>query len=118
MAFGRRRRVTASIVMDECGVRRLLGDRVTEQVEWDRLISVDVVTTSDGPVSEDVFFLLAGSEGTGVAVPSGLAPPGFLERLQLLDGFDNGELIRAMSSAVDARFHCWPTAPETSVSTG
>ena len=115
MAFWRRRRVRGSIVMDEGGVRRLLGEQITERVSWDGLVSVDVVTTSDGPANDDVFFLLGGADGTGVAVPSELAPAGFLERLQLLEGFDNGELIRAMSSAVDARFHCWPTASETPV---
>jgi hypothetical protein len=113
MVLGRRRRLTGSIVMDEAGVLRLLGDQVVERVAWDRLVSVDVVTTSDGPMNEDVFFVLAGEDGTGVAVPSGLAPGGFVERLQLLEGFDDEELIRAMSCAVDARFHCWPATPKT-----
>jgi hypothetical protein len=97
--------------MDEGGVRQLLGDQIRERVDWDRLATVDVVTTSDGPVAGDVFFVLGGADGTGVAVPFGLAPAGFVERLQLLDGFDNDQLIRAMSSAVDARFHCWPASP-------
>jgi hypothetical protein len=112
MVFGRKRRATGSIVMDEAGIRRLVGDQITEQIDWDRLLSVDIVTTADGPANEDVFFLLGGADGLGVAVPSGAAPPGFVERLQQLKGFDNEVLIRAMGSTADARFHCWPPAEE------
>jgi hypothetical protein len=69
---------------------------------------VVVLTTSDGPFAEDVFFMLAGQNGTGCIVPQG-APEStqLLERLQRLPGFDNGALIRAMSSTEDATFRCW-----------
>lgn len=94
--------------VDEVGVRRTHGDVVAEQVAWGDLMSVSVITTSDGPAGEDVFFLLEGAGDSGVVVPQGQAPEGFVERLQQLEGFDSSAVIKAMGCATDARFHCWP----------
>jgi hypothetical protein len=95
------------IRMDETGVRRYRGDEVTEELAWADLVRVEVVTTSAGPFADDVFWLLAGADGTGVAVPSEQAPEGLLERLQALPGFDDMAVIQAMGSTGDARFTCW-----------
>jgi hypothetical protein len=102
-------RVPESVVaLDDTGVERRLGDGRVERVRWDELEEVVVVTTDDGPWSEDVFFLLGGPDGTGCAVPqSDPVVSALLERLQKLPGFDNGALIRAMSSTGNARFPCW-----------
>jgi hypothetical protein len=99
---------TPAIRVDDWGVQRDLGDGRAERVAWDALVEVSVLTTGEGPFAEDVFFLLAGEDGTGCVVPQG-APEsaGLLERLQRLPGFDNGAFIRAMSRTEDARFVCW-----------
>jgi hypothetical protein len=82
------------------------------QVAWDDLLEVAILTTADGPFTEDVFFVLVGRGGTGCVVPQG-APEGsqLQERLQRLPGFDNKAVIRAMSSADDATFVCWRRPP-------
>jgi hypothetical protein len=54
----------SSIEMDEAGVRRRRGKKILEQVTWARLVSVDVMTTSAGPLDEDMFFLLAARRTT------------------------------------------------------
>src|SRR5262245_54625033 len=96
------------IDIDDHGVCRRLADGTGEQGAWDDLVEVSVLTTSDGPFSEDVFFLLEASDGRGCVIPHG-APESsvLLERLQRLPGFDNKAFIQAMSSAEDARFICW-----------
>jgi hypothetical protein len=93
--------------MDEDGVRRFKGDQVAEAVNWTDLKSVAIRTTSAGPFGEDVYWLLVGTDGRGVAVPQGAAPEGFLARLQALPGFDSSAVIEAMGSTSYRLFHCW-----------
>ena len=67
-----------------------------------------MLTTADGPFAEDMFFVLAGRDGSGCVVPQSASESGqLLERLQRLPGFDNEAFIRAMGSSEDARFVCW-----------
>src|SRR5262245_9150719 len=97
-----------TIKVDDRGVRRELANGTVELVAWDGLDEVSVLATADGPFAEDVFFVLAGREGSGCVVPQGAPESGeLLERLQRLPGFDNEAFIRAMSSTDDERFVCW-----------
>jgi hypothetical protein len=102
----------SAIHIDDHGVRRELPDGTVEQVAWDGLRAVAVLTTSDGPFVEDVFFVLVGPDGTGCIVPQG-APESthLLERLQRLPGFDNEALSRAMCSVQEASFICLRRPP-------
>jgi hypothetical protein len=45
-------------------------------------------------------------------VPLSEAPPGFLEELQELPGFDNGALVSALARPRDAEHVCWRRGPE------
>jgi hypothetical protein len=102
-----RRRGSVSVEMDEQGVRRVRGGKILEAVEWAELDEVAIWTTSEGPATEDVYFVLRGVEDRGVVVPSEAAPEGLLERLQQLPGFDSGKVIEAMGSVEEAVFVCW-----------
>ena len=98
----------SELTIDETGVTRHLADGSFEHVDWSDLVEVVVVTSSGGPWSEDVFFMLAGSRGNGCAVPSSEAEEqGLLERLQKLPGFDKEKFGKAMHSVDDARFVVW-----------
>jgi hypothetical protein len=99
--------------MDDLGVRRFRNGQVIEEITWDDLTEVTVVTTSDGPAVDDVFFLLLSANGSGVAVPSERLPVGFIARLQTLPGFDNAMLIEAMGSHAEAQFPLWPPVPQS-----
>ena len=46
------------IRVDDRGVRRELPNGKVERVAWDDLVEVSIMTTSDGPVADDVFFVL------------------------------------------------------------
>ena len=82
-------------------------DGKTERVGWSDLQRVEILTTSEGPMVPDVFWILHGTNG-GCAIPQGATGErALLERLQALPGFDNGQVIEAMGSTSDRRFLCW-----------
>jgi hypothetical protein len=100
------------LVVDAAGVRRLERDGTPiEAIAWADLVAVTVVTTSEGPWTEDAFVLLAGHDGRGVAVPNGLIQgTDLIARLFRLPRFDGQAFIRAQMSTDDARFDCWSGA--------
>ena len=96
-----------TVDLDDAGVTRHMIDGRTETMRWDDLRCVDVITTGDGPLGDDFFWLLQ-SEGGGCAVPgTARGADALLARLQTLPGFDNDAVIRASTSTADATFACW-----------
>jgi hypothetical protein len=78
-------------------------------VRWDDLVEVAIVTTDEGPIADDLFWVLLSSDHkTGCSIPQGIeGEKELLSRLQALPGFDNGEVIKAATSTTNARFVCW-----------
>ncbi len=102
----------ARLILDADGARRTLGERIVEQVRWDQLVRISIVTTDDGPGAEDFFWLLHAGDGTGCLVPHGQACElDLLARLQRLPRFDNSAVIRASGSASREQFLCWEGVP-------
>lgn len=95
------------VTFDDTGVRRVSPEGGAEEVKWDDLTEVRIVTTDEGPIGADVYWLLAGSDGTGVAVRGESVAHDLLDRLQALPGFDNEQMILAMASTDEAQFVCW-----------
>ena len=108
-ARARREAWSERVEFDDTAIRRLLPNGTVESITWDELAAIDIMTTDGGPYAEDVFWLLMSrDQSRGCAVAGGAG--GFtdlLPRLQALPGFDNGEVIKAMGSAVNARFVVW-----------
>lgn len=106
--FQRKTGPAVSISITNEGVTRTLGNGKVESVTWDELVEVAILTTSEGPFEEDVYWLLIGKSGGGCAVPQSLDPDGvILKRLQALPGFNNEAVIEAMGSVENATFVCW-----------
>ena len=86
---------------------------IKEAIRWDDIQSIFVITTDEGPVSPDVWFVLVGNEG-GCLFPQG-APKSdkAYERISRFDGFDFDAVINAMSSAENARFLLWQRQPDS-----
>lgn len=100
------------VEFDDSGVSRHLSSGATERVSWENLQEVGIITTSDGPMMEDVYWMLVGPGGEqGCAIPGGLMQEGLLTRLQALPGFDSMVVIEAMGCASDASFTCWRRSP-------
>jgi hypothetical protein len=78
-----------------------------ESMRWADLREVVIVTTSEGPFLEDVFFVLR--DGTSeLVVPQGArGSDALLSRLGQLSGFDDDKVIEAMSCTSDRTFVCW-----------
>jgi hypothetical protein len=96
-----------SVEIDDVGVRRWLEHGKSESVRWDELTRVELITTDEGPLVEDVFWLLFGDDGKGCVLPGMTVEGDVLARLQALPGFDNEALIRSVSSTENARFLLW-----------
>jgi hypothetical protein len=101
------------VELDELGVTRRFGPRLgkkrRERLLWDDLVRVEILTTGEGPSTEDFFFLLGGRDGSGVAVSNELAVKhGLVAILQRrLAGLDNKAIIEASGSTRARRFLVW-----------
>ncbi|HSA90984.1 MAG TPA: hypothetical protein VLF42_13925 [Burkholderiales bacterium] len=95
------------------GVTRRFGPwlrkKKEERVSWQDLTQVEILTTDAGPSSEDLFFILHGRDGKGVAVSNDLAVKhGLVATLQnRLPGLDNKAIIDASLCIEVRRFLVW-----------
>ncbi len=98
------------ISFDDMAVSYTPPDGAARRLAWADLQAVEIVTTSDGPFAEDVFWVLL-SDGPPFVIPQSADRSGvLLKRLRELPGFDNLAFIVAMGSGDDARFLCWKRA--------
>lgn len=103
-----------TIELDLRGVRRWKADGTAESARWDRLVAIEIVTTSGGPVADDVLWVLHEDTG-GCVVPSTAEPAeALVARVTALPGFDHQAMIAAMACAEDARFLVWRRKPQAS----
>ena len=95
-----------SIQVDDLGVSRISGG-IRESVTWADLRRVTILTTDEGPLIEDVFWLLEGSSG-GVAVPgSDPEVKSIMSHLERMPGYLPEAVVQAMGSVENARFIVW-----------
>jgi hypothetical protein len=98
-----------AVEVDERGVWRVIDGQL-ESVDWSNLVEVAIATTSDGPYSEDLYWMLIDQNRKGCAVPGGQAA-GLLKRLQRLPRFDNVAVVIASGCTDDAWFTAWKGEP-------
>ena len=117
--FGRRRQPSIVITEDSITGAAPGSGGGTETIRWDELTEVRVTTTSEGPFTEDVFFVMLAGDRSCI-VPQSKASDEFVGRLQELPGFDNRQMAVAMTSTTDAEFVCWrlPGAPAADAASG
>jgi hypothetical protein len=95
------------VSFDEKTVTWHRPDNTIEQVTWDELMAVEIITTDKGPFVCDVFFVLHGDK-RGCVVPQEVdGTKELLERLQKLPGFNNQAVIDAMCCTSNASFPAW-----------
>lgn len=107
---------TVTICNDVITHRR--PDGMTEQVPLSSLVVVVIETNDLGPLSTDCFWILIGEENDGVRqgcyIPSGATGESeLLTTLQGLPGFDNHQLIEAMSSTQCQKTIVWERSPSS-----
>jgi len=101
---------TLSVAVTSQGVTVSRSGSSPGQVGWDQLVEVAVVTTSAGPLEDDVFLVLRGADGSSCLVPNPVAKE-LVPWLLRLPGFDHEKFIAAMGSTSDAAFVCWTGRP-------
>lgn len=95
---------TVDLTIDDEVVRRTLGDGRVEQVRWDQLVEVEVMTVDSGPhAAAGAVLVLAGSEG-GCLAP---LDPALIDRLHQLPGFDGPAFLAALQLEPPSRTSCW-----------
>jgi hypothetical protein len=97
-----------TVQVDESGVLRVEGS-VREQIHWNDITEIRIITTNEGPYREDVFVVLAGASGSGCAIPHDAAVrTKLLEELQTrFPSLDNEMVIKAMGSTSNNNFLVW-----------
>ena len=106
-----RRRGEELQITDE-GVMRRLARGDSEYVRWVDLREVSIVVTQGVNLSEEYFFVLAGTGTSGVLVGQRLATRhDLVSHLSKLPGFDQRNIAAAMSSPVNQRVTLWRAAP-------
>ena len=79
----------------------------TENYFFKDLKRVSIITTDEGPMLDDVFWLMLFEEVI-IMIPQGIpGENGLLERLQELPGFNNEAVIKAMQSTENNAFEVW-----------
>ena len=103
-----RKAPTEVIHVDETGVSRE-GGGIREHIRWADVVEIQIITTDEGPYSEDVFFALADGKGRGCLIPHDAAVrTRLLEQLQArFPGLDDAKVIEAMGSTTNNNFLIW-----------
>jgi hypothetical protein len=90
---------TVKLEVDRWGVKRWLADGRYEEVSWDELREVRVLTLPKGPWDDRVRFVLDGGGERGCIVPLQIAEDSeLLVSLGALSGFDHRGLAEALES--------------------
>jgi len=99
------------VTFDDLAVTCHDADGNTQQVTWDNLTSIEIVTTDAGPFVEDVFWVLHSTTESCIVPQDAEGCQQFSERLGRLPNFDHDAEIRAICCASNARFVIWQRAP-------
>ncbi|HWS61589.1 MAG TPA: hypothetical protein VN325_02450 [Steroidobacteraceae bacterium] len=105
-----RRREVETVQVDDVGILRVDGS-IREEVRWEAIAEIKIITTNTGPYGEDVFFVLTGAGGKGCLVPHAAAVrTKLLEALQARFPIDDAAVIAAMGCTSNNSFLLWKRA--------
>jgi hypothetical protein len=106
------RRRGEELQITDGGVLRRLARGDSESVRWSELREVSIVTTQGVNLSDEYFYVLAGTGTSGVLIGQQLAlRHDLLAHLAKLPGFDHRAVQMAMASPVNQRFLLWRAQP-------
>lgn len=100
-----------NVQVDDTGVI-VVTDKGQDEARWADVTRVRIITTSDGPWGEDVYFVFDTAEGKGCVVPhAAVVRTKLLEEMQArLTGVNDHKVIEAMGSTSKNSFVIWETA--------
>lgn len=92
---------------DHAGLYEISDDAEGANYLWSDVYHVAILTTSDGPFLEDVFFIIRTDTGDIVISHSDAVAMQLLEYFKVFAEFDWGKVVEAMGSTSEASFACW-----------
>lgn len=99
---------TVNLEVDRWGVKRWLADGRYEEVSWDELHEVRLVTLPKGPWDDRLRFVLDGGGERGCIVPFEVAEGSdLLASLGALSGFDHRRLAEALDGVRTGSHVLW-----------
>lgn len=102
--FGGRKRVAGGINIG----KKSSAAKIKNIIEGNNFIRIDIVTTDQGPMEDDVFWVITDKDNETYHIPQ--TAPGFESLIQIcekVDGFKMNELISSMSCADNRVFNLW-----------
>lgn len=81
--------------------------RKTEQINWNDIDKIAIITTDEGPFLPDVWLILTGKD-SGCSMPQGA--PGYDEVFDIIsnyEGFNFEEYLKSVSCTDNAGFEVW-----------
>lgn len=100
------------VKVDDSGFRVTSSDGETRDYPWAAVNHVGILTTSDGPLCEDVYFVVKTDVGAICITHSDATQMDLLQYFDRLDGFKWDKVVEAMCCCVDASFPCWDRISE------
>ncbi|MEY2403553.1 MAG: hypothetical protein QOD38_1104 [Acidimicrobiaceae bacterium] len=99
---------TVKLEVDGWGAKRWLADGRYEEVSWDELREVRIITLPKGPWADRVRFVLDGGGERGCIVPLEAAEDGgLIAALGALSGFDHRALAETLDTARTSNQLLW-----------
>jgi len=97
-----------TVRIDDTGVLRAAG-AIREQICWNDIVEIRIITNDEGPFGEDTLFLLVGANDTGCVISNDAAVrSGLLEELQhRFPDLDNEMVVKAMGYTDNRNFLIW-----------
>jgi|LakMenE18May11ns_1017448.scaffolds.fasta_scaffold9628537_2 hypothetical protein len=97
----------ADYALDNEGFTQISGEDNGKKFLWSDVQHVGLVTTSDGPFFDDVFYIIQ-TENKNICLTQDQATKlSVLDYFNKLPGFRWESVIEAMGSTTEAVFHCW-----------
>lgn len=105
----RKKYIPERVECDNDKIVRYVPDGSIESVEWSMLNEIRIITTDEGPWSEDIYWLFIGiNESEGCAVSN--SAEGFsklFDYFENLSGFKDDIVVKAMGCTTNASFTVW-----------
>jgi len=89
-------------------IKVLHPKRETEEIDWDEIEEIEIITTDEGPFLPDVWLVLTGKNNKGCSIPQGSA--GWTKVYDIVskyEGFNFEKVIESASSTENKVFDIW-----------
>lgn len=93
--------------VDAEGFTQISGDDAGQIFRWNDVQHVGIITTSDGPFFDDVFFIIQFANKNICLTSFQAEDMKLMDYFNILPGFRYESAIEAMGSVNNASFHCW-----------